>query len=66
MRNSSRLGTRHNSAIAVTPSKIKKTDAVILFVAGFGLIGFAVAVYTFAVGFGIEHQLIELLTTVMP
>ena len=63
MRHSARLSTL---ITAGARSETKNYDPAILISCGLGLIELAVVGYALAVDFGIEHQIIELLTVVMP
>jgi hypothetical protein len=57
----------HSTLITVgTRSETKNYDTAILSSCGLGLVGLAAVGYALAVGFGIERQIIELLTVVMP
>ena len=62
MRHSARLSTLTTGA----RSETKNYDTAILIFSGLGLVGLAVVGYGLAVDFSIEHQIIELLTVVMP
>jgi hypothetical protein len=66
MRKSVEVGIRPISTPGASSSETKGDDAVILIFCGLGLVGLTAAGYASAVHFGIERQIIELLTAVMP